>query len=339
MVSTAVDRRVSRAGDAEQTAQHWVREIGRGWRRSVAAVLRTGRLLNEAKRRLPHGEWERLVKALLPFGPRHARRLMAIGADRRFRTHVSDLPLDILALYELTRLSDADFAAWVDDGTLRPDMSRGAVTGHVKKLRRAGREVALAGRAEAATLAAGAPRYGVLYADPPWSLAAWSEETGFDRNPANHYPVMPTAEIAALPVPAAPDAVCLLWALAEMLPDGLTVMAAWGFTYRTHLVWDKGRIGLGFWRRSRHEPLLIGTRGEVPAPAPGTQPESVIAAPPPGDQGFGAHSAKPAVFREIIEGLFPTTPKVELFCRGAPAPGWDGWGNQVSGDRCQSAPR
>ena len=80
-------------------------------------------------------------------------------------------------------------------------------------------------------------------------------------------------------------------------------MPAWGFTYRSHLVWVKDRAGTGYWARSQHELLLIGTRGSVPAPSPGSQPASVIEAP------VGRHSEKPPIFAEIIEALFPTLPR------------------------------
>jgi N6-adenosine-specific RNA methylase IME4 len=72
-----------------------------------------------------------------------------------------------------------------------------------------------------------------------------------------------------------------------------------------------------------HETLLIGTRGKIPAPAQGTQPDSVFAA------SIGEHSAKPEVFAWMIERLYPTVPKIELFCRGKPRPGWRAWGNEA----------
>ena len=84
----------------------------------------------------------------------------------------------------------------------------------------------------------------------------------------------------------------------------------WGFEYRTNFVWAKDRAGTGYWARNKHELLLVGTRGTIPAPAPGTQWESLIEAP------VGEHSAKPEAFAEMIERLYPTLPKIELFARG-----------------------
>jgi N6-adenosine-specific RNA methylase IME4 len=83
----------------------------------------------------------------------------------------------------------------------------------------------------------------------------------------------------------------------------------------------KDKIGTGYWSRNKHELLLIGTRGHVPAPSPGAQWPSVIEAP------VREHSRKPDQVYELIEAYFPTLPKIELHARGAVArPGWDVWG-------------
>jgi hypothetical protein len=105
-----------------------------------------------------------------------------------------------------------------------------------------------------------APLYGVIFADPPWRFEPYSRITGMDRAADNHYVTMALDEIKALPVPAAPDCVLFLCATALMLPQALETMAAWGFSYRTHLVWVKDRVGTGYWARNKHELLLIGTR-------------------------------------------------------------------------------
>ena len=97
-----------------------------------------------------------------------------------------------------------------------------------------------------------------------------------------------------------------------------------GFAYVSGAVWVKDRIGTGYWFRNRHELLLVGTRGNVPAPAMGTQWDSVIAA------AAGDHSAKPDAVLKMIEAYFPSVPKIELNCRGVPRPGWDAWGNEAA---------
>ena len=84
----------------------------------------------------------------------------------------------------------------------------------------------------------------------------------------------------------------------------------------------KDKIGMGFYCRNRHELLLIATRGEMPLPLPKNRPASVISSP------RGKHSAKPTIVYQIIDGMFPGLPKIELFARSQ-MPGWDAWGNQV----------
>lgn len=168
-------------------------------------------------------------------------------------------------------------------------------------------------------------RYPIIYADPPWryELPAMG---GTNRSIENHYPTMSLEEICALPVSdiAADDCLLYLWATAPKLPECLKVIKAWGFEYRTHMVWVKDKIGMGYHARNQHELLLIAKRGEMPPPRPGEQPSSVIEAP------RGEHSAKPAIFAENIERLYPEVGKIELFCR-APREGWAVWGNQSGG--------
>jgi N6-adenosine-specific RNA methylase IME4 len=186
-----------------------------------------------------------------------------------------------------------------------------------KRERRARLEVKLGARQRALP----DQRYGVILADPPWRFEPYSRVTGMDRAAENHYPTSALEDIKALDVRsiAAPDCVLFLWATAPMLPQAIEVMAAWGFVYKTCAVWAKDRIGTGYWFRNKHEILLLGTRGHVPAPAPGTQWPSLIEAP------VGRHSEKPAVFLKMIEAYFPTLPRIELHARHARV-GWDRWG-------------
>lgn len=164
-------------------------------------------------------------------------------------------------------------------------------------------------------------KYGVILADPEWRFEVYSRETGMDRAADNHYPTSSTEAIAARPVAsiAADDCLLLLWATVPMLPEALKVMAAWGFSYKTHFVWLKPNPGTGYWNRNQHELLLLGTRGNIPAPAPGTQFRSTLAS------DTGAHSEKPPFAHEIAEAYFPSLPKIELNARRVRA-GWDAWG-------------
>jgi N6-adenosine-specific RNA methylase IME4 len=190
-----------------------------------------------------------------------------------------------------------------------------------KKERRAERERELADATKRASGQLGRKVYGVIYADPPWR---YDDPLlgGLDRAVELHYPTMPLEDICALHVPAADDCVLFLWVTIPTLPRAFKVMQAWGFTYKSAMAWIKDRAGCGYWVRGQCELLMVGTRGSIPAPAPGDQPPAVVDAP------RGRHSEKPAVFAEMITRLFPNVPKLEMFARTA-RPGWEVWGNEV----------
>jgi hypothetical protein len=102
-------------------------------------------------------------------------------------------------------------------------------------------------------------------------------------------------------------------------------------------------LGTGYWFRNAHELLLVGTRGNVPAPAPGTQWASVVDHPPirsrdlgEGDSRKIKHSAKPTIFHELIEAYFPNLPKIELNARRRRR-GWDAWGAEAPDDEVAAA--
>jgi N6-adenosine-specific RNA methylase IME4/ParB-like chromosome segregation protein Spo0J len=166
-------------------------------------------------------------------------------------------------------------------------------------------------------------KFPIIYADPPWRFGVYSEVTGREKSPENHYPTMNTHAICGLfeqiGSPAKADSVLFLWATNPMLLDALKVMDAWGFTYVHHWIWDKERAGTGYWGRDRHELLLIGKKGSPVAPLQGDQPNTVHR------EVKGQHSAKPEFFAETIERLYPGLPKLEMFSRSA-RPGWTPWG-------------
>jgi len=163
-------------------------------------------------------------------------------------------------------------------------------------------------------------KFPVIYADPPWRYEHVKTD---NRAIENQYPTMTLDEICDLPVSeiSTPDAILFLWATSPKLAEALKVVDAWGFTYRTCAVWAKDKIGMGYYFRQQHELLLVCTRGSIPVPPVEARVSSVIHA------DRTQHSAKPSIFAEIIEKMYPELPKVELFCR-SPRPGWFVWGNQ-----------
>jgi N6-adenosine-specific RNA methylase IME4 len=168
-------------------------------------------------------------------------------------------------------------------------------------------------------------RYAVILADPPWPFRTYSRK-GKGRSAEAHFPSMPVADIAALPVSdwAARDAVLYLWSTVPCLTAALTVMAAWGFEYKSAFVWIKESCGTGYWARNRHEHLLIGVCGSKLCPRfRGIEVEDSVIV---GQQR--EHSRKPDRAVEIIERYHPGATKLELFARET-RPGWDAWGDQV----------
>jgi N6-adenosine-specific RNA methylase IME4 len=162
----------------------------------------------------------------------------------------------------------------------------------------------------------------ILYADPPWR---YEHAVSDSRAIENQYPTMTLEEICALRVAdvCTPDAVLFLWATSPKLAESIRVLDAWGFNYRTCAVWVKEQLGMGYYFRQKHELLLVATRGAPPAPAPDARPASVVMAP------RTKHSAKPPEFYDLIERMYPSLPKLELFCR-SPRQGWKAWGNQAA---------
>ena len=192
-----------------------------------------------------------------------------------------------------------------------------------KKSRRAAREIELGAKQMALPEA----KFGVILTDDEWDYETWSAN-GMDRSASNHYPTSSLDELKKRDVLslAAVDAALWLWTTAPHLAQGIELMAHRGFDYKTCVIWEKeypGEAhGMGRWFWINHEILLLGTRGNVPAPAPGTQWPSIIKAP------VGEHSAKPDIFYELIEAYFPSLPKIELTARRA-RPGWVRWGYEA----------
>lgn len=166
-----------------------------------------------------------------------------------------------------------------------------------------------------------APPYGLIYADPPWRYEHVKTES---RAIENQYPTMALEDICALPVSGVTDNDCVLflWATNPKLEEAIQVINAWGFTYRTNMVWVKDKIGMGYYARQQHELLLIATKGQPGAPMPEDRQSSVIEAP------RTEHSKKPLEFYDLLERLYPAAKKVELFARNT-RDGWAVWGNQI----------
>jgi len=174
--------------------------------------------------------------------------------------------------------------------------------------------------------------YDVIYADPPWLYDNQIQDWG----PTSlHYPAMELSRLTELvgsrpgQIHPADNAVLFLWATNPFLEDALNLVRAWGFSYKTNIVWvkrDLQRPGSGFYVRGRHELLLICTRGSFVPDQKGKEPiGSVVEAP------VREHSRKPDEVYAIIETMYPAGKRLEMFARGVVRDGWESFGNEAKG--------
>ena len=162
-------------------------------------------------------------------------------------------------------------------------------------------------------------KYSVIYADPPWRYDFSKSDS---RKVENQYSTISVNEICNIDVPTGDNAVLYLWATAPKLPEALLVMKSWGFKYKSCGVWDKMKLGMGYWFRGQHELLLVGVKGNFSPPSPSLRISSVIR------EARGVHSKKPNKIRDYITTWYPDENKLELFSRQK-TDGWDVWGNEV----------
>ncbi len=174
-------------------------------------------------------------------------------------------------------------------------------------------------------------KYKTILADPPWQFTNRTGKVAPEHKRLNRYPTLPLEEICQLPVEKIIDETShlYLWVPNALLPEGLSVLEAWGFQYKTNLIWYKtrkdggpDRRGVGFYFRNVTEILLFGIRGKnARTLQPGRSQENIITA------RKREHSRKPDEQYPLIEKC-SRGPYIELFARG-PRKGWDVWGNQA----------
>lgn len=176
----------------------------------------------------------------------------------------------------------------------------------------------------------GANRFSTILADPPWQFQNRTGKVAPEHRRLSRYGTMGLEDITALPVHlvTADTAHLYLWVPNALLPDGIKVMEAWGFQYKSNIVWHKIRKdggsdgrGVGFYFRNVTELVLFGVRGKnARTLQPGRTQVNYLAT------RKREHSRKPDEFYNIIESCSPG-PYLELFARG-PREGWSVWGNQ-----------
>jgi N6-adenosine-specific RNA methylase IME4 len=174
-------------------------------------------------------------------------------------------------------------------------------------------------------------KFATLLADPPWRFINRTGKVAPEHHRLSRYGTMSVDEIAALPIASAlaDTAHLYLWVPNALLPDGLKVLHAWGFNYKSNIVWHKLRKdggsdgrGVGFYFRNVTEIILFGTRGKnARTLAPGRSQVNYVGT------RKREHSRKPDELYPIIEACSPG-PRLELFARGT-RKGWSVWGNQA----------
>ena len=175
-------------------------------------------------------------------------------------------------------------------------------------------------------------RFGTILADPPWQFTNKTGKVAPEHRRLHRYATMTLDAIKSLPVEqiAAPTAHLYLWCPNALLPDGLAVLAAWKFAFKTALVWYKIRKdggpdgrGVGFYFRNVTELVLFGVRGKnARTLAPGRRQVNLLTT------RKREHSRKPDELYPIIEAC-SRGPFLELFARGNAHPGWMAWGDQA----------
>lgn len=177
----------------------------------------------------------------------------------------------------------------------------------------------------------GSRTFSTVLADPPWRFENRTGKMAPEHKRLNRYGTMNLEEIMSLPVERhlSKTAHLYLWVPNALLPEGLRVLAAWGFTYKSNIVWHKIRKdggpdgrGVGFYFRNTTELILFGTRGKNARTLPPARSQVNIIC-----SRKREHSRKPDEQYELIESCSPG-PYLELFARGS-RPGWSTWGNQA----------
>ena len=172
-------------------------------------------------------------------------------------------------------------------------------------------------------------QYSTILADPPWQFQNRTGKMAPEHRRLLRYPTMKLKEIMDLPVSrlAAAKSHLYLWVPNALLQEGLQVMAAWGFTYKSNLVWYKVRKdggpdgrGVGFYFRNVTELVLFGVRGSMRTLSPGRTQVNLLAS------RKREHSRKPDQIYDLVEACSPG-PYLELFARFE-RDGWRQWGNE-----------
>jgi N6-adenosine-specific RNA methylase IME4 len=299
--------------------EEW-QEIGR----RIALVTRAslwwwGDWVNYGQGRYEHGRYEEALEHS-DYDPGTLADASWVASAFESSRRREDLPWSHHREVAPLSLGQQDY--WLDQAAAKR-WSKGQLRQELKQKRLADRHVALPTSLDV---------FEVIVADPPWRYEFAESDT---REIENQYPTMTLEEIKAYPnapavpdegrfFPAADDAMLFLWATSPKLRESFEVVEAWGFDYRTCAIWDKERIGMGYYFRQQHELLLVARRGEPPMPLPDARPPSIIR-----ERRDNEHSRKPARHFDLIREMWPAARRAVFFHRGAAPEGYTAYGNEV----------
>lgn len=287
------------------TSDEWAARIRGHLARTVESIIAAGRDLAEAKASLPHGEWLPML-AKAGVNDSTARKMMAVAGHpvlaNQERVHDLPLPPSWGTLYELTKVPEPELTAAIEAGVVRPDMPRKEAAALAR------------GRVAAGNRRAPVPvpegQFATIVADPPWRYGNTSTRGAAE----DHYKTLSIEELCDLDVDgqtvderAADQSHLYLWATAGHLPEAFNVMEAWGFTYKTYIVWVKPQMGMGNYFRISTELVLFGVKGGLRTSDRGLMNYF--------EARRSKHSAKPEKFVTDIVLKASPGPYLELFAR------------------------
>ena len=302
--------------EASDTPEYWAERINNKWDAVVRSAVDIGKDLIEAKVRVGHGNFRKLLP-LLHFNKDKAALFMRLAQHEWFLnvSNIIHLPDSYVTQGQLAKYKPAELDAMVEQGVVHSGMTAKDLSNYQRKLKHDD-------MCEAEPMEG---TYQVIYADPPWDYGDKRDITTGYSGAEDHYPSMTIEELCALPVESitGENAVLFMWTTSPLLFECYPIVEAWGFKYKTSFIWDKVKHNVGHYNSVRHEILLVCTKGSC-TPDEKRLFDSVVTI-----ERSDKHSEKPEEFRSIIDTLYHGK-KIELFRRGDAPAGWSIWGNQAS---------
>jgi N6-adenosine-specific RNA methylase IME4 len=250
-------------------------------------IFAVGTLLLEAKQDLPHGEFIAMIKDQLPFGPRHAQRLMRIAEDPRLTkaTYQSHLPACMSTLHDLSKLNDAVFEEMLGKGVINSAMRQKDIA-HAVRMQKVKED-----KERVSKLVPMRGRFHTLVLDPPW-------ESGGGRGV--DYATMTQSELEdpeLLPVRdwLEDNAHIYLWVTNGEMQNGYRLLRRWDVEPQTVITWVKPSFTMGHYFRSQTEHVLFATRGKLRTRPAARSIPTYFEAPT-----TGVHSEKPDAFYSLV---------------------------------------